>query len=461
LVSIAVTPVSPSIAKGQTQQFTATGTYSDSSTQNLTTLAAWNSSNTATATITAAGLASGLAAGTSNITASLSGVTSPADVLTVTAATLQSIAVTPVSPSIAKGQTQQFTATGTYSDSSTQSLTSQATWTSSNTTTATITAAGLASGLAVGTSNITAALNGVTSLADVLTVTAATIIPAVTNVTSPAANGTYGVGATITITTTFSGSVTVTGTPLLALNSGGSASYTSGSGTGALTFNYVVGMGQNTLHLDEASTSALSLNGGSILASSGSAANLTLPTPGGAGSLGANSSIVIDTVAPAVTAYEVLWGSRSYNVTGTSRNRLPWEITGIRVVFSKPIANGNANSLSGVTTTGFSGLGTNTLTWTISPIAIGDFATALAGSGSNVLTDGGGNPLSGGAGFAQTLKMLWGDFNDDGVVNSLDEVGVNNATVQPYNVFGDMNGDGVVNSADVLIVRSRVGTSLP
>ena len=34
--------------------------------------------------------------------------------LTVTAATLVSIAVTPPNPSIAKGLTQQFTATGTY-----------------------------------------------------------------------------------------------------------------------------------------------------------------------------------------------------------------------------------------------------------------------------------------------------------------------------------------------------------
>ncbi len=61
--------------------------------------------------------------GTSNIRASLSGVTSPVDVLTVTAATLQSIAVTPANPSIAKGVTQQFTATGTYSDSSTANVT--------------------------------------------------------------------------------------------------------------------------------------------------------------------------------------------------------------------------------------------------------------------------------------------------------------------------------------------------
>jgi ABC-type proline/glycine betaine transport system permease subunit len=36
------------------------------------------------------------------------------------AATLQSIAVTPANPSIAKGRTQQFTATGTFSDNSTQ-----------------------------------------------------------------------------------------------------------------------------------------------------------------------------------------------------------------------------------------------------------------------------------------------------------------------------------------------------
>ena len=56
-------------------------------------------------------------------------MTSPADVLTVTAATLASIAVTPASPSIGKGATQQFVATGTYSDNSTQNLiTSTVTW---------------------------------------------------------------------------------------------------------------------------------------------------------------------------------------------------------------------------------------------------------------------------------------------------------------------------------------------
>ena len=73
-------------------------------------------------------------------------------------ATLTSIAVTPANPSIAQGGTQQFTATGTYSDSSLQNLTSQVTWTSSTTSVATITAAGLATGITTGTSTVSAAL---------------------------------------------------------------------------------------------------------------------------------------------------------------------------------------------------------------------------------------------------------------------------------------------------------------
>ena len=80
--------------------------------------------------------------GTSVITASLSGVTSPNDTLMVTPASLQSIVVTPSSPSIAKGTTVQFTATGTYSDSTTQNLTSQVTWVSGTPSVASISSPG-------------------------------------------------------------------------------------------------------------------------------------------------------------------------------------------------------------------------------------------------------------------------------------------------------------------------------
>jgi hypothetical protein len=86
LSSIAVTPASPaSLAVGSTQQFTATGTYSDDSTAAITSNVTWASSNTTIATISSAGLATGVAAGNTNITASLSGVTSPAVTLAVKA----------------------------------------------------------------------------------------------------------------------------------------------------------------------------------------------------------------------------------------------------------------------------------------------------------------------------------------------------------------------------------------
>ncbi len=75
LTSIAVTPNNPTISTGATQQFTATGTYSDSSTQNITSQVTWNSSTPAVATINPSGLASGVSAGSTMISASQSGVT--------------------------------------------------------------------------------------------------------------------------------------------------------------------------------------------------------------------------------------------------------------------------------------------------------------------------------------------------------------------------------------------------
>ena len=176
LVSIAVTPVSPSIAKGLSQQFKATGTYTDNSTQDITTSATWVSGTPAVATITSAGLATGVGTGTTQITAALSGVTSPGDTLTVTTATLQSIAVTPNPATVLAGNTLQFVATGTFSDSSQQDLTASVTWTSSDPTIATISASGLATGAAPGGPvTIKAAFNSVSGTAS-LTVQAPPLI---------------------------------------------------------------------------------------------------------------------------------------------------------------------------------------------------------------------------------------------------------------------------------------------
>jgi len=121
--------------------------------------------------------------------------------------------------------------------------------------------------------------------------------PTVTNVTSTTADGTYFAGATIDISITFDENVTVTGTPQITLELGtidGVANYVSGSGTNTLSFIYTVVVGDVTPDLDYVATTSLALNGGTIQDAAVNNANLTLPTPGAAGSLGANKAIVID-----------------------------------------------------------------------------------------------------------------------------------------------------------------------
>ncbi|HKB05031.1 MAG TPA: hypothetical protein VKD90_22600, partial [Gemmataceae bacterium] len=286
----------------------------------------------------------------------------------------------------------------------------------------------------------------------------------VVNVTSTKPDGSYAFGAVIDITVQFDQVVNVTGSPQLALNTGATATYLSGTGTTTLTFRYTVGSGQNTPDLDYASTTALT--GGTIQDTNGQGATLTLPAPGAAGSLGANKNIAIDSIGPTVLEFRVLFGSKSYDLMGSTRFDLPWLVTGVRVVFSEPVYFGNVRSLTGLTATRLTGLRTRTLTWNFSGIAKGSLNTVLASTGLNALKDAAGNPI---AAFSKAFKVLYGDFNDDGAVTAADEAGVRGAMAAPYqllnpvgyNIFADLSGDGIVNLVDVGITRTRRGTSLP
>lgn len=77
--------------------------------------------------------------------------------------TLSSITVKPTSPNLAVNSTQQFTATGNYSNGSTMDITSEVTWTSLDITVATISPGGLATGITPGESSISASLSGINS----------------------------------------------------------------------------------------------------------------------------------------------------------------------------------------------------------------------------------------------------------------------------------------------------------
>ena len=86
-------------------------------------------------------------------------------------------------------------------------------------------------------------------------------------------SGDLGVGSVVTLTVNMSEAVTVAGgTPTLTLNDGGTASYTGGSGTNALTFSYTVGAGQNTSDL---AVSAVNLNSATVKNGAGTAGSLT------------------------------------------------------------------------------------------------------------------------------------------------------------------------------------------
>ena len=155
LQSLVVTPASPTIAIAGTQQFTATAHFADGSSSNATSLVVWTSSQPSVATLSHGGLATGVHGGTSTISAMAASITG-STVLTVSPPTLQSISVTPATHSLAIGRSQQYTATGAYSDSTTADLTSTVTWDSSLTSVATVTTGGLATAAHAGASTISA-----------------------------------------------------------------------------------------------------------------------------------------------------------------------------------------------------------------------------------------------------------------------------------------------------------------
>jgi hypothetical protein len=70
------------------------------------------------------------------------------------------------------------------------------------------------------------------------------VSPIVSEASAPAGN--YSTGNKLTLTLYTSEVVTVSGTPTLTLNDGGTATYTGGTGTNALTFSYTVATGQTT-----------------------------------------------------------------------------------------------------------------------------------------------------------------------------------------------------------------------
>ncbi len=207
-----------------------------------------------------------------------------------------------------------------------------------------------------------------------------------TSVTSPDANGAYGVGDVIAVDVVFNQPVSVfdpgSAGPLeLRLETGATdqvATYVSGSGTSKLRFDYTVSGGDESADLDYASTGALELNGLEIRNGNATVAATTLPTPGTAGSLGANKAIVIDSI-PTV---EITGAPAAVNSTAAFS---------VSIVFSEPVVSFDAGDI-----TVANGAASNLLsldggvTWTtnITPDGNGNITIDVAAA---VVTDSAGN----------------------------------------------------------------------
>ena len=214
LTRVAVSPANPTLNPGNQQQFTALAIYSDSSSTDVTAQCAWTSSNTSVLTIGAGtGLATMAAAGTSTVTATYHGIQGMTSVTVTSPAppTVQSVAVTPQSPGLTVGASQQFTATATYSDASTRNVTTQATWSTSDGAVLALTSGGLGLAAESGSSTVTAAYSGCSGTSTVTVGSAPAPAPSPTdppavNSPAPASGGGGGGGGSCFIATAAYGS---------------------------------------------------------------------------------------------------------------------------------------------------------------------------------------------------------------------------------------------------------------
>ena len=131
LISIQITPVNPISPRGFTRKLKATGLYENNTTMDLTSRVKWSSASTSTAAVgddpASKGIVQTKSSGRTVITASLDGVMG-STMFTVTSADLVSIQITPANGIKPLGLTERFTATGIYSDGTSQNITSDVLW---------------------------------------------------------------------------------------------------------------------------------------------------------------------------------------------------------------------------------------------------------------------------------------------------------------------------------------------
>ncbi len=236
------------------------------------------------------------------------------------------------------------------------------------------------------------------------------IAPNITSVSSTTTNGTYKVADVIAVTVIFSKAVFVTGTPTLSLNSGGTASYSSGSSGTTLTFNYTVNSGNISADLDYSAINSLSLSGGTIKDAPGNNAAIILPAVGGASSLGGQKNIVVDGIVPivlsvGVPANAIYIVGQNMDFTVTFSEVVDIVTTGGKPYIAVTLASGSVNA------TYQSGTGTSSLLFR--------YAVVKGDNDANGIVLGGSIALNGGTIKNSSLQDATLALNGVGITNGI------------------------------------------
>jgi alpha-tubulin suppressor-like RCC1 family protein len=165
LVAVIIDPPLPSALPTETLQLSATALYSDGSDEVPASGVTWESTDTSVFTVDGSGLLTAVAEGAATVRASYDGVQGTT-VVTVGAATLESITVTPDGISLFVGDQQSYIASASYSDGSAVDVTESVTWNSDDPDIVVVSNAagteGEATAQGIGSTSITAQLGDVT-----------------------------------------------------------------------------------------------------------------------------------------------------------------------------------------------------------------------------------------------------------------------------------------------------------
>jgi hypothetical protein len=305
LASIALAPANPSILVGQSQPLTATGTFSDSTTQQLDSVT-WSSSNSAVASVTSdstnAGNVFALAPGSATITACTGSVCGSTTATVAPPVVLQSIAISPANSSVALGASQQFIATGTYSDASTQDVTATASWSSSAPTVATVSSAGLAQSVGAGQTTIQATFGTISGSTTVTVAPLASATPIIATVTPTAGVA----GTQVTISGSGFGATQGSGRVLLGTAYGKVLSWADGQVVAIVAIGSSSGNAQileGSLASNSLPFSVITPKISSVTPTTGSAGTQVTISGSGFGTLQDNGQVWLGTVPAQVTSW--------------------------------------------------------------------------------------------------------------------------------------------------------------